>query len=88
MKKVARMCQHKAYALAETARTIAYHYIDYLWLLAILCRIFSLGICNELVIEFVLHKVDSATAEAATHNTASGNAVLASDVVEEVEFFT
>ena len=54
MKKVARMYQLKAYALAETARTIAYHYIDYLWLLAVFLVVALLGIGYELAVELVL----------------------------------
>ena len=42
---------------------------------------------DEVVVALFLDEVDGAAAEAATHDTATGYAVLLGDVVEEVELF-
>ena len=43
---------------------------------------------DELVVELIFHQVDGAAAKAATHDARTGNATLASDVVQVVELNT
>ena len=56
-------------------------------LVAVLAVELLLGLFHEVVLELVLHKVDGAAAEAATHDSRSGHAAALGHVVEEVEFF-
>ena len=44
-----------------------------------------LGSLDELLVEVVANQVDGAAAEAATHDTRTGNATLLGNVVQEVE---
>ena len=46
-----------------------------------------LGRIHECVVEFVLHEVDGAAAEAAAHHAGAGHIHLAGKFVEEIEFF-
>ena len=74
-------------ALADFSRTVFdYHIID-LRFLAVALRIFLLHVGDEMIVEVLLHEVDGASAEASAHDSRTGNAILACDVVEIVEFF-
>ena len=73
--------------LAHFVRTLADDNVNNLRLFAIFGWIFSLGVSDKLIVQFVFHQVDGASAEATAHDTATCYAVFFGNVVQEVEFF-
>ncbi len=59
----------------------------YLWFVAVFLVEEFFGLGDEAGQEFVFNKVDSATAEAAAHDTRTGYTAFLGNVVEVVEFF-
>ena len=49
---------------------------------------FSFCICNELIVDVILYKVDGTASEATTHNTAACYTILFGYVIQEVKFLT
>lgn len=66
-------------------RTLSNDNIDNLRLFVILSSILGLNICNELIIDFVLHEVDGASTKSTAHDAASGNAILFCNVIQIVK---
>ena len=74
--------------LFDSAGAVAYDYIVHHWLVAIPGIEFLFGSGDKRVVEVVLHQVDGAAAEAATHDARAGDATLLGYVIEVVKLLT
>ena len=75
------------YHLAELAGSVGDDNVVYLGHTAIGLFIAGFGRFDKVIVEFVFHQIDGATAEAATHHARTGHAAVERQVVQEVQLF-